>query len=173
MRSQAYMNLSLYWDTEVKPLAQACLDTEVLKLFSVTEETVTPEDKKKGEELAEKYIDTTAMWYVSQFVWAMEHDLADDNIYLKAVNSTLQVNGTLSSDSYWKNVWGGRAVGNKEAVRLIKLRDSLPKLLDLITARGNMVNVTVPKRHVPLHTFKADIDFEKQKITPVKAEKKE
>jgi len=48
------------------------------------------------------------MWYISQFGWAMEHDLADDYLYLKAFNCLMQVKGTLSSDSYWADVWKGR-----------------------------------------------------------------
>lgn len=130
-RSEQYCALSIHWDTKVKPLAQKCLDAEVLELFSAEEET--PEIKKKAEELSKKYVDTTAMWYVSKLVWAMEHDLADDRFYLSALNAIMQVKGTLSSDSYWTNVWKGQQ--NEERQNLEILRGALPELLELLTKR--------------------------------------
>jgi hypothetical protein len=73
------------------------------------------------------------MWYISQFVWAMEHDLADDRFYLSAMNTLMQVKGTLSSDSYWTDVWKGKQ--NEERQNLEKLRDVLPELLELLAQR--------------------------------------
>jgi hypothetical protein len=129
-RSPQYRALSIHWDTKVKPLAQKCLDQEILELFSAE---VTSENQTKAILLSVKYIDSTAMWYISQFVWAMEHDLADDRFYLSAMNTLMQVKGTLSSDSYWTDVWKGKQ--NEERQNLETLRDVLPELLELLAQR--------------------------------------
>ena len=129
-RSEQYRALSINWDTKVKPLAQKCLDQEILELFSAD---VTSENQTKAKELSTKYVDPTAMWYVSKFVWAMEHDLADDRFYLSAMNTIMQIKGTLSSDSYWTDVWKGQQ--NEERLNLETLRDALPELFKLLTQR--------------------------------------
>jgi hypothetical protein len=134
-RSEQYRALATHWDMKVKSLAQKCLDYELLKLVSAE---VTPENQIKVKELSKKFVDPTAMWYVSQFIWAMEHDLADDGFYLKAFNCLMQVKGTLSDSSYWADVWKGQQ--NKERQNLEILRDALPELFELLTQRMSVKN---------------------------------
>lgn len=93
---------------------------------------ITEEMKQK---LSEKFIDLTAMYYISLFMWSMEHDLADNRGYLKAVSSALQINETLLSESYWENVWGDKGNDDKyqkEKENLKNLNKKLPKLFALL-----------------------------------------
>lgn len=95
---------SLYWDNIVKPLAE-----EVIKKATV--------DKKMIE------------YYVSRMIFACEHDLADGRFPgLMSLNNLIQVEGTLKSESYYKNVHPDTP--KEEVERLKRLSKEIHNLME-------------------------------------------
>jgi hypothetical protein len=125
---------STYWDTKVKEIAQKCVNNELIHLMMQTDnENCKDEDIAKLKQIAANYADSTGQYYVSQMIWAVEHDLADGREPgLGGMNSVLQVYNTLKSDSYWNNVWhaSNHSVETDEAKNLFALRDELKILVD-------------------------------------------
>ncbi len=121
---------SLYWDTVVKPAIVKHLNSGGVVTDAVRE--MSSEDfvmffKKK------KFKDGIAPYYLSQLVWRVEHDLADDR--LGGCLSTLDgCCATLKSKSYWLNVWENK-YSSDEAKRLKEIGVMLEKFINLIDVK--------------------------------------
>jgi hypothetical protein len=93
------------------------------------QESLTEKEKQEAKEISKKYVDATGMWYISQMIWSVEHDLADKRN--AASICVLQVRDTLKSESYWTNVWinQGKDLESEEAKNLKNLLEKLEILL--------------------------------------------
>jgi len=113
------------WDIKVNTLARKCIDVEIMHTL-----TNINESNKDG---LNKFIndrgvhDVRAMNNVSQMMWAVEHDLADDRLYKIALDIA-NVHATLNSDSYWKNVWNDD-LSSSEARNLKNLAIGLNEMM--------------------------------------------
>jgi len=121
---------TMFWDTKVKPQAIIC--AKGYNLMCKIEREDIPEYDENNEtlkELREMNIqDLTATWYIGQMIGSVEHDLADGRKGLGLLNSVMQVNETLSSKSYWVNVWENDFT-SEEAQRLNKLGELMNELI--------------------------------------------
>ena len=147
-----YKELNNYWDSEVKPLAKACVDSEVVNMFievgaasdgSFSDSSIpsafleTEEGRNKVIELVEKHSDVLAIWHISSFIASMENDIADNRDYAIAISSALGLKKILSSERYWGNEIWANPKSKEEKERLIKFRNALPKLIGLINIQCN------------------------------------
>jgi len=94
-----------YWDNEVKPLADKCC--EGAALLGQFEEAKTEAEKEAIKKQMNSFgkKDWFAPWYISQMVFYVEHDLADDR---NPGIRMLQVRDCLASEDYYKNVFKGQ-----------------------------------------------------------------
>ncbi len=118
------------WDTEVKQLAQACVpEKRVVELgFKDDSYTPTAEEKKYLQEMSEKYKDLSAMCYISDMIWRIEHALADNRLFMAKL-AIINIQPTLNSESYFKNVFKSDA-SSEEWKNLDALRQGLEKLMN-------------------------------------------
>lgn len=123
---------SILWDTKVKEAARKCVVPEIVQLMMLSEDEATDEKINRLKELSDKYVDLLAQYYVSQMMWAIEHDLADGREVGGGVLSAMQVRDTMNSESYWQNVWidKGKDVESEEARNLKALAVLLNELLE-------------------------------------------
>jgi len=121
-------NFSIKWGTEVKELARKCVNNEFISLVAKGENgTLTESEEIKVKELSEGIKDAYGMWYMSNMIWRVEHALADDREHL-AILAVAEIHSTISSESYWTNVWNND-FSTEEAVNIRNLRDGLKELL--------------------------------------------
>jgi hypothetical protein len=94
------------WDTKVRPAAQ-----KVIK--NATTDKVATE------------------YYVTQMIWAVEHDLADGALGLKSLDSLGQIKGVFSrtNPTYVKNVHPNTPVDELE--RMYSLSDLIGELMKI------------------------------------------
>jgi len=123
-------NLQLFekfWDTEVKPLADKCAEGANLigELEKATTEAEKEEIKKQMRQHNKK--DWYSIWYISQMIFYVEHDLADGR---NPGVRMLQVQRTLNSEDYYKNVFKGEMC--EEAKNYQALGQKLNKALELL-----------------------------------------
>ncbi len=121
-------NFAQIWDNEVKELAAACINRDVVEMLHKPKGYVlTEEEKAKMEEWNKQYVDLLAMYYISDMCFRVEHGLADGREWQVGL-AVAQIYATLNSESYWKNVFNNNQESD-EAKKLIKLRDGLRKLI--------------------------------------------
>lgn len=120
---------SRIWDTEVKKLAEACVTEPELIRLMCKSETYKPTKKEKEylKSIERKYKDIYGMYYISNMIWEVEHALADGRKESAKVAISF-VYETLSSESYFENVFHGNA-NDEEWKTRAALRDGLYKLL--------------------------------------------
>ena len=103
-------NFENLWDSKVKHLAYACIDSDVMKLFGRMEKAENENEKEKIREDAKavvgKYKDSLAMYKISSMCWMVEHDLADGREW-KARFPVFSIYNVLCSESYWNDVFKG------------------------------------------------------------------
>ena len=122
---------SKIWDTEVKPLAKACVtEPELVRLMSQSKDyEPTQEEKEYLESISGKYKDTCGMYYISDMIWRVEHALADDRE--AAANLAIaQVYAVLNRPSYFQDVFLGDE-NDEEWKTRVALRTGLYKLMNL------------------------------------------
>ena len=122
---------SKIWDTEVKPLAKACVtEPELIRLMSQREGyELTQEEKEYIETISEKYRDIFGMYYISDMIWRVEHALAD-NREAAAILAIAQVYAVLSRPSYFQDVFLGDE-NDEEWKTRVALRTGLYTLMNL------------------------------------------
>lgn len=122
---------SKIWDTEVKPLAKACVaEPELVRLMSQGKGyEPSQEEKEYLESISGKYKDTYGMYYISNMIWKVEHALAD-GIKAVAELAIIQVYEVLNRPSYFQNVFLGNE-NDEEWKTRAALRDGLYKLIHL------------------------------------------
>ena len=120
---------SKIWDTEVKPLAEACVtEPEFIRLMNQGEGyEPSKEEKEYLESISVKYKDLYGMYRISEMIGEIEHAFADGRS-ARAELAAIKAYEVLNSPSYFQRVfhsdendeeWKGRAA----------LRDGLYKLL--------------------------------------------
>jgi hypothetical protein len=116
------------WDSETKEVARKCVNSEFIHLIAKGENgTLTKEEELHCKELSDGIIDGYGMWYISDMIWRIEHALADNREPMaKLVVS--EISSTLSSESYWKNVFKND-ISSEEAKNLKNLSEALKELL--------------------------------------------
>jgi hypothetical protein len=122
-------NFSILWDTKVKAIAIKCVNNDLVELMMTPEGNITDDIEAKFKELSSKYIDPLAQHYISQMISGVEHGLADDRDCVATI-SVSQVYNTLSSESYWTNVWKNNNLDTEEAKNLKELAENLKIILD-------------------------------------------
>lgn len=120
---------SKIWDTEVKPLAEACIkELEFIKLAN-KEENYEPTEKEKAylKDIAEKYKDIYGMLYISDMIEKVEHALADGRKSAAdlAISKVYEV---LNRPSYFENVFQSNE-NDEEWKTRAALRDALYNLM--------------------------------------------
>lgn len=122
-------NFEIKWDTEVKQLAQNCINYEILNIGMKPADQVTTEEKLRLDELIANYRDIHAMIFISQMIFKVEHDLADGREagYMIAI---MQIHNVLSSEDYINDIWKGHEDCD-EYRNLMKLRDGLASLKEM------------------------------------------
>lgn len=121
-------NFATIWDKEVRELAKACINEEVVNMLNRTnDKPLTEEEERKLEEWNNQYVDLLAMCYISSMCFQIEHGLADNRIWQVGL-AVSQVYNTLNSESYWRIVFNNNQE-SEEAKKLIRLRDGLRKLM--------------------------------------------
>lgn len=118
------------WRTEVKELAEACVpEPDLVRLMSKEENYQPTEDEKKYlESISGKYKDPSGMYYISNMIWRIEHELFHERVE-GAKLAIVRILATLDSASYFQNVFGGDE-NNEEWKTRAALRDGLHKLLE-------------------------------------------
>ena len=96
-----------YWDKTVKPLAQEVIDKAT-----------------KDKELIS--------YYVSQMIFAVEHDIADGRYGLMSLNFLGQVKGVFSSKTYFESIH--KNTSKEEINRMKNLSEKIEKLMSLMEA---------------------------------------
>ena len=122
---------SKIWDTEVKPLAKACVtEPELVRLMSQSKDyEPTQEEKEYLESISGKYNDIYGMYYISDMIWKVEHALADDR-KAAADLAIAQIYAVLNRPSYFQNVFLGDE-NDEEWKTRVALRTGLYKLMNL------------------------------------------
>ena len=118
------------WDHEVKQLADACTPERRWIELCLKGDNYQPTDEEKQyvTELDKKYKDLWGQFYISQMAWRIEHGLMDQGRTLPAAMISIEeVLETLTSDSYFQNVFKGNAEDEEWKTRAA-LRDGLKKL---------------------------------------------
>jgi hypothetical protein len=117
---------SKLWDTEVKPLAQACVaEPELVRLME--KEKPSTEEKEYFEITSPKYKDIFGMYYISNMISKVDHALADGR-QSAAEFAVCGVYEVLNRSSYFQNVFDGDET-NEEWKTRAALRDGLHKLM--------------------------------------------
>lgn len=120
---------SKIWDTEVKPLAEACIkEPEFIKLANKGE-NYEPTEKEKAylKDIAEKYKDIYGMLYISDMIEKVEHALADGR-KSAADLAIFKVYEVLNRPSYFENVFQSNE-NDEEWKTRAALRDALYNLM--------------------------------------------
>lgn len=121
-------NFSIKWDTEVKELAKKCVNYEFITLVQKGENgSLTESEETKVKELSEGIKDAYGMWYISNMIWRVEHALADNRESM-ALLAISEIHSTISSESYWTNVFKND-FSTDEATNIKNLRYALKELL--------------------------------------------
>lgn len=116
------------WDNEVKRLAKDCVtELRLVELMGKGDEyNPTSEEREYLKQIANKYKDICAMYYISDMIWRVEQALADGRQTIAELTVS-QVYATLNSESYTKNVFNNDK-SSDEYKRLMILRDGLAKM---------------------------------------------
>ena len=122
-------NFSLIWDTEVKPLAQACVTDHKLVQLLGKDYNYTPSQKEDEylKDAAKKYKDPYGMYFISKMIWDVEHALADGRKAIAGL-AVADVYTVLNRPSYFKDVFLGNE-NDEEWKNRAALRDGLRKLM--------------------------------------------
>jgi len=121
-------NFSIKWDTKVKELARKCVNAEFIHLVAKGESgALTENEDIEVRKLSEEIKDAYGMWYISNMIWRVEHSLADNREVLAQLPIS-EIYSTISSESYWTNVWNND-FSTDEAINIKNLRDGLKELL--------------------------------------------
>lgn len=117
-----------YWDKEIKPLALKCC--EGFELIAQLERVTTEAEKEAIKKQMDYYgkRDWLAPWYISQMVFYVEHELADDR---SPAIRMLQVRGCLNSEDYYRDVFKGQDCEEMRNYRALnkKLGEALKMLV--------------------------------------------
>lgn len=120
--------ISLFWDTEVRPLVEKCAVGYSQMVQAEHTANKAERDRIIDEMKAEHgERDYTSVWYIGQMAGRVEHNLADGRDPLVCI---LQSYGTLNSESFYSDVFGGKET---EEVRNYR---SLGKKLDEMLKMG-------------------------------------
>lgn len=117
--SQAFLK---EWNGIVKPIAEKCAKG-FAAMARVENGGTDPEDIKT----VESYKDGLACWYVGLMIGDIDR-AAIAGVRLTVLNSLNQIYGTLTSESYWKNVWNNDR-SSEEANNLDALGKAVKELL--------------------------------------------
>jgi hypothetical protein len=113
-----------YWDDEFIPVLKDYLDGELIRAMGAKQVDRVKELRERKE-----IKDIATMWHLSQMAWYVEHSLADGRMYQLPIHIQ-PAHDTLTSISYWKNVWHND-LSSVEAQKIKKISELLPKLYGL------------------------------------------
>lgn len=121
-------NFEELWDSKVKDLAIKCVNRELVLLLN--QQNPTEEQKAKVKEMSKPYKDVYGMMYISQMLWQVEHDLADQRDW-KAKIAVINIYHVISPNNteYWKDVFKDDLT-SEEAQNLKNLAEGLQELLN-------------------------------------------
>lgn len=122
MKPQLKPEFINFFNTSVKPLAEKCAN--LFPLIQRVENGYTPTDEETKQ--LSSATDTMAHWYVGLLVADVNKAIFDGASF-NLINSLSTVSGTLTSESYWNNVWGDKQ-NNEEAQELKKLAGLVSEL---------------------------------------------
>lgn len=126
------------WDSEVKKLAVACIEPNIVSLSMKDKDYKLTEDEKK---LCNKFVDPLAMFYISNMIFRVEHGLADARDYQSKL-AVFEIRATLHSESYLKEVWHIDDDSDSNSDEPLTSRDEYKKLMALRDGLDKLVTVS-------------------------------
>lgn len=118
------------WITETRDLAIKCVNNRFIELINKGENgTITDTEGKEVKALSDTIKDAYGMWYISEMIWRVNHELGG-RFEVKAELSAHEVYNTISKESYWTNVFDNK-LDTEEAININNLKNSLAELVNL------------------------------------------